>query len=74
MNMPTITTDAMTQDAVELLQSISKRAADLAGTLPVLDLPPEELARVAGELERVAVKLAKIEEAMAQMGPMSAQC
>jgi len=49
-------------------------AADLAGTLPVLDLPPEELASVAAELQRMAVKLSLVEERLAQIGPGAVQC
>jgi len=72
--MTSLDTQNMTSDAVELLQALSQRAADLAGTLPQLDLPPEELEAVAAELQRVAVKLSLIEERLAQMGPEVVEC
>jgi len=54
---------------VQLLEDLSRRAADLAGALPSLDLSPAELTRLAGEVERIWGRLASVEERVAALGP-----
>jgi hypothetical protein len=57
-------------ETVQLPQPLSARAADPAGALPSLDLQPAELARLAGEVERVAGRLASVEERLGALGPV----
>ena len=45
-----------------MLEDLSRRATDLAAVLPELQLPPEEL-------QRIAVRLVLIEEGVSQLGP-----
>jgi hypothetical protein len=59
-------------DTVNILHAIATRATDLASTLPALDLPPDALSSAAGEVERIAGRLAAIEERLAAEGPVSA--
>jgi hypothetical protein len=66
------TGNAMLTDAVILLDAIATRSVDLAASLPQLDLPPDALACAAGELQRLAVRLAAIEDRLAAEGPVSA--
>jgi len=60
--------DAITE-TVELLQGLSRRAAELAGSLLALDLDAEDLAALAGELQRINARLVDAEERVASAGP-----
>jgi len=59
----------MLTETVELPEDLSRRAADLAGSLPALDLSAEDLAALAGEVQRVNARLADAEERLAFAGP-----
>jgi hypothetical protein len=56
-------------ETVALLESLSRRAAELAAALPSLDLSAEDLAALAGEAQRVNARLADAEERIAFAGP-----
>jgi len=66
----TTTTDIMLSEIVALLESLSARSAELAATLPSLDLPAEDLAALAGEVERISGWLVDVEERLASAGPV----
>jgi len=57
-------------ETVALLESLSARSADLAATLPSLDLDAEDLAALAGEIERFTGRLVDVEESLAFVGPV----
>jgi hypothetical protein len=59
----------MLTETVALLEEMSRRAADLAGALPALDLAAEDLAALAGEAQRINARLADAEERIAAVGP-----
>jgi len=61
--------NAMLTETVELLEDLSRRAADLAGSLPALDLGAEDLAELAGEVQRINSRLVDAEERIAFAGP-----
>jgi len=63
------TKNAMLTETVELLGDLSRRAAELAAALPSLDLGAEDLAALAGEVQRVNARLADAEERIAFAGP-----
>ena len=63
-------TDLLT-DTIAVLESLSHRAQDLAATLPHLDLDPATLAHLAGQAQRIAGRLADLEEALGQQGPVA---
>jgi len=63
------TKNAMLTETVELLEDLSRLAADLAGALPALDLAAEDLAVLAGEVQRINARLVAAEEKMASAGP-----
>lgn len=63
------TTDAMLAETVALLESLASRAAELAATLPSLDLSADDLAALAGEVQRIDSRLADAEERLAFVGP-----
>jgi hypothetical protein len=56
----------MLSETIALLQELSRRAADLAATLPWLELSAADLA---GEVERIAGRLVDAEERVAFVGP-----
>jgi len=53
----------------ELLEDLSRRAAELAGALPSLDLGAKDLATLAGEVQRINARPADAEERVALVGP-----
>ena len=63
------TKNAMLTETVELLEDLSRRSADLAGALPALDLAAEDLAVLAGEVQRINARLVDAEERVASGGP-----
>jgi hypothetical protein len=63
--MPPIAVD----EVAELLEALSRRAAELAAALPSLELLPEDLAALAGEVQRINARLADAEERVAFVGP-----
>jgi len=60
----------MLSETVALLESLSTRAAELAATLPSLDLDAENLNALAGEVQRINARLADVEERVAFSGPV----
>jgi ABC-type transporter Mla subunit MlaD len=64
------TTNAMLTETVELLESLSARSAELAATLPSLDLAAKDLAALAGDIERISARLLDVEERLANTGPV----
>jgi hypothetical protein len=60
--------DAVSEN-VELLLSLSRRSAKLAAVLPSLELGAENLATLAGEVQRINGRLADAEERLAFAGP-----
>jgi hypothetical protein len=56
-------------ETVALLEALSRRAAELAAVLPALDLGAEDLAALAGEVQRINARLADAEERVALAGP-----
>jgi len=56
-------------EIVALLEALSRRAAELAAALPSLDLGAEDLAALAGEVQRINARLADAEERLAFAGP-----
>jgi hypothetical protein len=56
-------------ETVAFLEALSRRAAELAAALPALDLGAEDLAALAGEVQRVNARLADAEERLAWVGP-----
>jgi len=60
--------DAITE-TVELLQGLSRRAAEISGSLLALDLDAEDLAALAGEVQRINARLVDAEERLAFAGP-----
>jgi len=56
-------------ETVALLEDLARRAAELAAALPSLDLEAEDLATLAGEVQRVNGRLADAEERVAAVGP-----
>jgi hypothetical protein len=64
----TMPLDAITE-TVALLESLSRRATELAAVLPSLELLREDLATLAGEVQRVNARLADAEERLAFAGP-----
>jgi len=48
---------------------LARRAAELAAALPSVDLGAEDLAALAGEIERIAGRLADAEDRIAFGGP-----
>jgi hypothetical protein len=58
-------------DVIQLLEALSRRAAELAAVLPQLDLAPDDLAALAGEVQRINARLADAEERLAFVGPES---
>jgi hypothetical protein len=64
--------NAMLAETVALLESLSRRAAELAAALPALDLGAEDLATLAGEVQRLSARLADAEERVAAAGPAMA--
>jgi len=54
-----------------LLEDLSRRAADLAAALLSLDLDAHDLTVLAGEVGRIAGRLADAEERLAFVGPVS---
>src|ERR1700686_1206844 len=75
MNGITLESLAMPPDAitetVALLEALSRRAAELAAALPPLDLGAEDLATLAGEVQRINARLADAEERVAWVEPAS---
>jgi hypothetical protein len=60
-------------ETVALLEALSRRAAELAAVLPSLELLPEDLAALAGEVERIVGRLADAEERVAAVGPVTSR-
>jgi len=56
-------------ETLALLEVLARRAAELAAALPALDLGAEDLAALAGEVQRVNARLADAEERIAFAGP-----
>jgi len=52
-----------------LLEALSCRAAELAAALPALDLGAEDLAALAGEVQRINSRLADAEKRLAFVWP-----
>jgi len=52
----------MPAETVALLEDLSRRAAELAAALPSLDLGPEDLAALAGEVQLTNARLPDAEE------------
>jgi len=61
---------AAVSETVALLEDLSRRAAELAAALPSLDLGAEDLAALAGEVQRVNARQADAEERLAFAGPV----
>jgi len=62
--------DNMLAQTVALLEDLSRRAAELAATLPALDLAGADLNVLAGEVQRINPRLADVEERLAFVGPV----
>jgi hypothetical protein len=56
-------------ETIDLLTTLARRAEDLVGTLPALEIPSADLAEIAGEVQRINARLARIEERLASLGP-----
>ena len=61
--------NTMLAETVALLETLSSRAAELAATLPSLDLSLEDLTWLAGEVEKISCQLATAEDRVAIAGP-----
>ena len=59
----------MLGETVALLEDLSGRGADLTEVLPALDLGAEDLAALAGEVQRINSRLADAEGRLAFVGP-----
>jgi hypothetical protein len=57
-------------ETTDLLADLARRADDLAGTLPALDISAADLVEIAGEVERINARLSRIEERLASLGPL----
>jgi len=62
-------TNAMLAKTVQLLEALSRRAAELSAALPALELAAEDLAALAGEGQRINARLADDEVWLAFAGP-----
>jgi hypothetical protein len=56
-------------ETVQLLESLARRAAEVAAVFASLDLDALDLAALAGEVQRVNARLADAEERLAFAGP-----
>ena len=60
---------AAISETIALLEALARRAALLAAVLPALDLEAEDLAALAGEVQRINGRLLAAEERVAFVGP-----
>jgi len=67
---PTNAPNAMLTETVALLESLSALSAELGATLPSLDLDAEDLAALAGKVQRINSSLVDAEEWLAFAGPV----
>lgn len=63
------TADAITTESQALLLDLARRCEELAAVLPELHLPEAQVLALAGELQRLGVRLALVEDLVVELGP-----